>query len=415
VFRLNNSAIDPRVLTERIRTELDVLGRLRATSLGSSSVAGGGESAVPSARADCVAAGNSRFSFTMHLAHFIKRIPIIGQLTIWASWIIRAHTSARTALQAQADVREVRAQMDETRTGVAGMHAQVDVLESGWRRDMAALRTVSEAQSQDMLSLRQEVSAIRREIMFQQHRLSRMIEPVSRETAAPGAPAQIVHNQRLDSLYMAFEDAFRGSRDEIKQRLAPYIERIKLAGAGRPETPIVDVGCGRGEWLELLRVNGLVAYGIDTNSMMVERTASLGLDVRVADVLEHLRSLADCTRSAVTAFHVVEHLAFPTLVDFLDEAMRVIVPGGIMILETPNPENLRVGATTFYYDPTHRNPIPPDPLRFIVEHRGFSNVEIIRLHPSPEREWLQGEGPDLIRLNHLLFGPRDYAICARRI
>jgi O-antigen chain-terminating methyltransferase len=250
--------------------------------------------------------------------------------------------------------------------------------------------------------------------MFQQHRLSRMTEPVGRETAARGEPAQNVYNQRFDSLYVAFEDAFRGSREEIKQRLAPYIERIKLAGAGRLESPIVDIGCGRGEWLELLRDNGLVAYGIDTNSMMVERTASLGLDVRAADLLEHLRSLSDSSRSAVTAFHVVEHLSFPTLIDFLDEAVRVIIPGGILILETPNPENLRVGATTFYYDPTHRNPIPPDPLRFIVENRGFSDVEIMRLHPSPEWDWLQGEGPGFTRLNQLLFGPRDYAIYARR-
>ena len=227
--------------------------------------------------------------------------------------------------------------------------------------------------------------------------------------------ATALWDQRLDSLYSAFEDKYRGSRADIKQRHVPYLAKLKLAGAGRKETPIVDIGCGRGEWLELLLENGLAAYGIDINSMMVERTTLLGLDARVADLAAHLRSLDDGSRSAVTAFHVVEHLAFDVLVDFLDQALRVLMPGGILIVETPNPENMRVGATTFYNDPTHRNPILPEPLAFIVEHRGFSDVEILRLHPGPESERLEGEGPDIAHLNALLFGPRDYAIIARRL
>ena len=149
--------------------------------------------------------------------------------------------------------------------------------------------------------------------------------------------------------------------------------------------------------------------------MMVECSTALGLDVVHGDLLEHLRSLESKSRSAVTAFHVVEHLPLAVLVDFLDEALRVLTPGGLLLLETPNPENMRVGATTFYSDPTHRNPIPPDTLRFIVEHRGFTETEILRLHPDASSDQLQANDENFRHLNALLFGPRDYSIVARRI
>jgi hypothetical protein len=97
----------------------------------------------------------------------------------------------------------------------------------------------------------------------------------------------------------------------------------------------------------------------------------------------------------------------------LSEALRVLTPGGVLLLETPNPETIRVGATTFYYDPTHRNPLPPQPTQFIVQHRGFVDVEILRLHPVLD-ERLQGPGEDADLLNRALFGPQDYAIVARR-
>ena len=149
--------------------------------------------------------------------------------------------------------------------------------------------------------------------------------------------------------------------------------------------------------------------------MMVERSTALGLNIIHGDLVDHLSSLEDESRSAITAFHVVEHLPLSVLVDFLDEALRVLVPGGLLLLETPNPENMRVGATTFYTDPTHRNPILPDTLRFMVEHRGFTEAEIIRLHPAPPSDHLRGDDWNVRHLNNLLFGPRDYSILARRV
>ena len=246
--------------------------------------------------------------------------------------------------------------------------------------------------------------------MFQQRRLTRLGEVPGAATHA--SPDTIEH--RLDALYVAFEEIFRGSREDIKARMRFYLDRIMLSGAGQPGKPILDIGCGRGEWLELLKESHLQAYGIDSNVMMIERARSAGLDAREADLITHLRNLPDASHSAVTAFHVVEHLGFGVLIDFLDEALRVLISGGMLILETPNPENLRVGANSFYNDPTHRNPIPPEPLRFVVEQRGFAEAEILRLHPFPVEQHLKGNDEDARRLNDLLFGPQDYAIIARR-
>ncbi len=257
-----------------------------------------------------------------------------------------------------------------------------------------------------------EVGGLRREIMFQQRRLTQLALPAP--AAEKAAIMARVADERLDSFYVAFEDVFRGARDDIKGRLLRYIDVLRGAGAGHLGKPVLDIGCGRGEWLELLKEHNIPAYGIDINSVMVERTAALGLDARSEDALEHMKGLPGGAVSALTAFHVVEHLPFGVLIDFFDEALRVLAPGGVAIFETPNPETMRVGATTFYNDPTHRNPIPPQVLQFMAAHRGFQDVEILRLHPFTDG-LLRQPTADAELLNRVIFGPQDYAVIARRL
>lgn len=271
-----------------------------------------------------------------------------------------------------------------------------------------AADTKAQIHAENEMKLR--LSELRREVLFQQRRLSRFV------MSTPCMPVPIENGRaddRLDALYLSFEDRFRGDREDIKSRLVPYVEHITTAGAGDPGHPIVDLGCGRGEWLELLREKNLSAYGVDGNSMMIERTKGLGLDARCEDLLQHVNGLDDMCRSAVTAFHVVEHLPLNVLIDLLDEALRILIPGGMLILETPNPETMRVGATTFYNDPTHRHPIPPLVLQFMVQHRGFTEVEVIKRHPFTQG-LLEAPTADAELLNRVLFGPQDYAVIARR-
>ena len=221
-----------------------------------------------------------------------------------------------------------------------------------------------------------------------------------------------------DHLYNAFEDLQRGSYAEIQSRLGVY-----LADVPTSDDPVIDIGCGRGEWLDLLKQKGVPAYGVDNNPDVAERAVGRGLDVRTADAIEHLAELKDRTVAAVTAFHVAEHLPLEALIALIDGALRVLRPGGKLILETPNPSNLTVGATTFWLDPTHIRPLPSDLLAFLVSSRGFVDVEVRPLHRSepPVPQTDLGENPDptvgrLVELvNHHLGAAADYAVVGTRL
>jgi len=217
-------------------------------------------------------------------------------------------------------------------------------------------------------------------------------------------------NHIWDPLYVKFEDQFRGTRDEIKKRLEVYLPIIKNGGAGTEEYPLLDIACGRGEWLELLREKGLIGKGVDFNRSAIDQCKKFNLNVIEDDTFNYLKRLPDSLYGAVTAFHFIEHLSFPELIKFIDESIRILKPNGILIFETPNSENVIVGANTFYMDPTHRNPLPYQLIKFLVEDRGIVNTEILKLNPY-EKE-LRIEGSSLLesRFNDYFYGPRDYAI-----
>ena len=186
---------------------------------------------------------------------------------------------------------------------------------------------------------------------------------------------------------------------------------------------MVDVGCGRGEWLEVLKESGVDAYGIDLNPHFVEGCVTRGLDVRLGDAFQHLAEVPERSLAAVTAFHVAEHIPIEALVELIDLSIRALRPGGLLILETPNPDSLVVGASTFYIDPTHLRPLNPDFLAFLVGARGLADVEVRYKHPAddglqaPDRErpWAVDLLPVLEAVNHRIFGPRDYAVLGRRV
>jgi SAM-dependent methyltransferase len=212
----------------------------------------------------------------------------------------------------------------------------------------------------------------------------------------------------LDAMYVAFEERHRGTREKIKERQRVYLPYMERAGAGKEETPILDIGCGRGEWLELLKENGFVAKGLDLNRVMIRQSEDLGLDVIEADAVDFLRIQKANTYGAITGFHIIEHLPFNTLIELFDECLRVLTPGGMVIFETPNPENLVVGACNFYQDPSHRRPLPPELMRFIAEQRGFREIEVLRLHKVKDLVYTGQEFVDevLNRMNT----EQDYAI-----
>jgi SAM-dependent methyltransferase len=182
-----------------------------------------------------------------------------------------------------------------------------------------------------------------------------------------------------DHFYRAFENTHRGSRELIRQRLLVYLPFVKSLAALSPDLPVLDIGCGRGEWLELMNDHGIAARGVDIDNGMLTACLERGLDAVSVDALAHLASLPNGSLLAVTGFHIAEHLPFASLQSLFAQAFRVLVPGGLLILETPNPENLLVGSANFYIDPSHQRPLPSQLLSFLAEHQGFSPVRLLRL------------------------------------
>ena len=214
----------------------------------------------------------------------------------------------------------------------------------------------------------------------------------------------------MNNFYRAFEDKYRGSRELIRGRLKVYLPFIKPLLEVYPDAAMLDLGCGRGEWLELLAEEGLRPVGVDLDPDMLEATRDLGLETICGDAIAYLESLPEESQVVVSAFHFVEHITFPQLERLGFEAMRVLKPGGLLILETPNPENILVATQNFYLDPTHDRPIPPNLLSFIIEHLGFTKVKTLRLQEDPALC-----GKDTIGFREVLAGASpDYAVVAQK-
>jgi SAM-dependent methyltransferase len=213
-----------------------------------------------------------------------------------------------------------------------------------------------------------------------------------------------------DSFYRAFEDKHRGSRELIKSRLQVYLPFIKPLLDTKQETKALDLGCGRGEWLELLTEQGFIAQGVDIDEGMLEACWELDLKAENVDLLDYLKSLKANSIAIISGFHVAEHITFEMLQELVDQALWILKPGGLLILETPNPENIVVGTANFYLDPTHKQPLPPLLLSFIAEHAGYARVKILRLQ---EPEGLQ-ESQNLTLIDVLSGVSPDYSIVAQK-
>lgn len=225
--------------------------------------------------------------------------------------------------------------------------------------------------------------------------------------SAPGLRAP----EMTDADYAEFEEQFRGPPENIKQRQTAYVEAVRQGPCGQGALAL-DLGTGRGEWLSLLKENGIAARGVDLNHVQVERCRAQGLEVEHESLLPALRAQADASLGAVTAFQVVEHLQFGELLQMLSESARVLKPGGVAIFETPNAQSLFVLANTFYLDPSHVRPVPAPMLEFFARRRGFGRTEIRYANPRVESR-PAGRDPELDAfLEEFVDGAQDYALVA---
>jgi len=232
------------------------------------------------------------------------------------------------------------------------------------------------------------------------------------------------------SAYVGFEDVFRGRHDDIVERQRAYLPYFKGA------TDVLDLGCGRGEFLELLREQGIAARGIDSNPEMVARCIERGLEVTQADALSHLQGLPDASVGGLFSAQVVKHLEPRYLMRLLEAVHRTLRPGGRAVIETINPASWSSFFSAYLRDVTHRQPLHPDTLQHLLRAAGFVSVDVVYCSPTPEASRLQRIPVDptlsatpagaalcelagafnrnVDRLNELMFADQDYAVIATR-
>ena len=228
-------------------------------------------------------------------------------------------------------------------------------------------------------------------------------------------------NPNSVGLYKAFEDLHRGSHELIKSRLGVYLPFIEVIKSIYPPTAssstanegieALDLGCGRGEWLELLKEQRISAEGIDLDDDMLSACRAHGLKVATGDAVAYLQSLPNNSRSLISGFHIAEHLSLDDLKILVEESLRVLKPAGLLILEAPNTENLVVGTSSFYLDPTHQRPLPSQLLTFLTDYFGFSRSKLLRLQ---EPALLRDELTPVSLFNVLSAVSPDYAVIAQK-
>jgi O-antigen chain-terminating methyltransferase len=245
--------------------------------------------------------------------------------------------------------------------------------------------------------------------------------------SGPAPPAETLSRLRDEQAYLAFERRFRGTEEEVRERIGRYLGALEGVGE---LGDVLDLGCGRGEGLAVLAAAGFPVRGVDASAQMVARCRERGLAAEAGDLFEALAGVAPGSLGAVVSFHVIEHLP-PTSLDRLARlAWRALAPGGVLVLETPNPESLVVAARAFWLDPTHVRPVHPEALELLVRLAGFEPVERLELRPFgaaerlpeielagvPEEQRALADRVNRLRdvLDDLLFGYQDYALVARK-
>lgn len=339
---------------------------------------------------------------------FPARVPVVGGLIAWlqeqlgrlgAKWHTRNLLLQQNEINRLnlATLRATSAVLRDQVDTIAQLHAAVSIAE---RANAAADRATARVQELEL-----------------------MVERMAEQATMPVGPTTgdgVVGSSGFD--YFRFELRFRGSPRLVQERQRAYLDVFRGA------SDVLDVGCGRGEFLTLLASEGISASGIDTEPQMVEYCRAHGQAVEQVDAVTHLNGLPDGSLGGVFMSQVVEHLPLSYLLRLLALCYRKLRVDAPIVIETPNPLCLSVFAHSFYQDPTHTKPVHPATLQFFLEQIGFAEIEL-RLNsevPEPERlaiapdvgddapPWLHVLDSNTRKLNNLLFGAQDYAVVARK-
>jgi 2-polyprenyl-3-methyl-5-hydroxy-6-metoxy-1,4-benzoquinol methylase len=352
--------------------------------------------------------GQPRVRFRPELGFSSK--PVIGiPITLVKKFILRLIFFVMDDLARQTDAAVTRLE--------AALGAEASARELATEQQEAS-NEQQEAATQAESSLRLDALDTSLDRLQLSPRLARL-ERGSRAARGTTEPAQSspseqpLHTATGTSFdYLAFEARFR-PEESVAERQEAYVDELRSEGR------VVDLGAGRGELVKLLTEAGVSAYAVEIEPDFIELMRDEGLEVVDQDAIAHLRGLDNGQLSGIVVSHVVEHLPAAAVTELVALAVDKLAEGGVLILETPNPESLVAGSVNFHRDLTHLRPIHPDTLAFLCDSAGFSQVEIRRLSRVPDEELLPETGAENVdavvqQLNELLYGYQDYAIVARK-
>ncbi len=308
---------------------------------------------------------------------------------------------------------------------ISDLRRDLQSIREDFNRGVESLDSDAKRVAADLAGVSQAVSGLDRKIPIASQRndalitaLDQKIESLAarlRDLTIPALADASPSSFREDFLYRRLEEGLRGSGDEVRDALAPYVE------LAREHPPVLDVGCGRGEFLDLCREQGIEARGLDTNERSISELKARGLHAESGAVPDALRSVSSASIGSILAAHVVEHLPVESLIGFFGECSRILQQGGLLMIETPNAQALAVSASEFWRDPTHLAPRHVAALTLLAREYGFGveRVETVHPHSSSARLELGPEhAPDLRelvrRLNELLYGDQDLRLLLRR-
>ena len=328
---------------------------------------------------------------TRKLRHIEKRFPRVSKyLSNLMTWLYGA--------EERRNCSEIQKQINQT------LFNKVEALES--------LVVTQQQQSVQVNQLEQHIAHLKLELQsYKRQSLHQLLDKEPIEPLVQASPTEQPDiDQSFQQFYLAFENRFRGTTEQIHVKLKQYLDYLPTPND--KTNYLLDIGCGRGEWLSMIRQAGYQEIGLDSNPVMIELCNEQGLNVYSTPLHQWLAHAEDNSLTGMTGFHIAEHLPFPYLLSILQEAVRVLKPGGILILETPNPENTSVGSHSFYHDPTHLNPLTPSLMQFVAEYIGLINVQILRLNPLPPDQHFSGDTHESHFLNAKFCSAQDYALIA---
>lgn len=315
---------------------------------------------------------------------------------------------------------------------VRRLEERLDAALDGPLRELEEVRAHARSNAERLDALEAETSGVRaRDRLPQLERALRGLRERLDEAGpaageASGGRPDGERSQKTDRSidYLDFENRFLGSEQDRRDRQREYVPLYREASG-----PVVDLGCGRGEFLEVLGEAGVAGYGVDRNPDMVDRCREKGLDVRQGDVLEHLASVEPGSLGGIFSSQTIEHLEIDDVPRFFELAADALAPGSTLVVETLNPQSLYIFAWAFYIDLGHLRPLHPLTLQYLAEKTGFRDVRAEFFFPPPDElrpaevaptgdpsvdRVVEDVNENFRRVDRFVFGPQDYAVVATR-